>query len=127
MPTTITPKLAEHHQFLVWLDERISQAELRRDYPPPGGLRSDPVVQEELRILYVSHAKSLQLIQHLQKDLPELDFSETFQSVLKTASMADVPATKNQVITHLSGISFPLTAKSNRSDRCIAAGKYPSR
>jgi hypothetical protein len=87
-------ELAEHHQFLVWLDERISQAELRRDYPPPGGLRSDPVVQEELRISYVSHAKSLQFIQHLQKDLPELDFSETFQAVLETARLADVPAAK---------------------------------
>jgi hypothetical protein len=95
MPTNITKKLAENHQFLASLDERISQAELRRDYPPPGYCRSDPVVQEELRVLYVGHAELLQHIQHLQKDLLELNFSETFQSVLETARIADACVTKN--------------------------------
>jgi hypothetical protein len=95
MPKTIIRKIAENHQFLAWLDERIDQAELRRDYPAPGYPRSDPVVLEELRVLYVSHAKLLQNIQHLQKDLQELNFSETFQSVLETARIADAYATKN--------------------------------
>jgi hypothetical protein len=89
MPTTITRKLAENHQSLASLDERIHQAELRRDYPPPGCDHSDPVVQEELRVLYVSHAKLLQLIQLLQKDLLEFNFKETFRSVLETARLAD--------------------------------------
>jgi hypothetical protein len=95
MPTTITRKLAENHQSLSSLDERIHQAELRRDYPPPGGDHSDPVVQEELRVLYVGQAKLLQLIQHLQKDLLELNFKETFRSVLETARLADARVTKN--------------------------------
>jgi hypothetical protein len=88
-------KLAENHRSLVLLDERISQAELRRDYPPPGCRRPDPVVQEELRVLYVGHAKLLQLIQHLQKDLLELNFKETFQSVLETARLASARTEKN--------------------------------
>jgi len=95
MPTTITQKLVEYHQSLAWLDERIYQAELRRDYPAPGCLRSDPVVQEELRVLYVGQAKLLQLIQHLEKDLLELSFSETFSSVLETARLADAHAAKS--------------------------------
>jgi hypothetical protein len=89
-----TRELAEHHQFLAWLDERICQAELRRDYPPPGCRGSDPVIQEELRVLYVSQAKLLQLIQHLEKEVLELNFSETFQSVLKTARLADAHTEK---------------------------------
>jgi hypothetical protein len=95
MPTTITRKLAENHLLLASLDERIHQAELRRDYPPPGCRRSDPVTLEELRVLYVGHAKLLQLIQHLQKDLLELNFKETFRSVLETARLADAHAVKN--------------------------------
>ncbi len=91
----LSQKLAEHHQFLAWLDERISQAEFRRDYPAPGDPRADPVVLEELRVLYVSQAKLLQSIQHLQKDLQELNFSETFQSVLETARVADAHAAKS--------------------------------
>ena len=71
------------------LDERIYQAELRRDYPPSGCHGSDPATREELRILYVGHAKLLQLIQHLKKDLLELTFAKTFRSVLETARMAD--------------------------------------
>ena len=95
MPTTITRKLAEYHQFLAWLDERLSQAELRRDYPPAGCLRSDLVTREELRVLYISQAKLLQHIQYLKKDLLELNFSKTFQSVLETARLADARAEKN--------------------------------
>jgi hypothetical protein len=91
----LSQKLAENHRSLVLLDERISQAELRRDYPPRGCLRSDPVVQEELRVLYVGQAKLLQIIQHLEKDLLELNFSETFQSVLETARIADAYVEKN--------------------------------
>ena len=78
MRTAITQQLTENHQFLAWLDERIYQAELRRDYPPPGCLLSGPVVQEELRVLHVGHAKLLQHIQHLQNDLLELNSLETF-------------------------------------------------
>jgi hypothetical protein len=95
MPKAIIRNIAESHQFLAWLDERIYQAELRRDYPASGSLRSDLVVLEELRVLYVSHAKLLQNIQYLQKDLQELNFSETFQSVLETARIADAHVEKN--------------------------------
>ncbi|HEV8073039.1 MAG TPA: hypothetical protein VGP21_02815 [Opitutaceae bacterium] len=91
----LSQKLAENHRSLVLLDERISQAELRRDYLSPGFHRSDPVVQEELRVLYGGHAKLLQLIQHLKKDLLELNFSETFRSILETARLADAHAAKN--------------------------------
>jgi hypothetical protein len=94
MPITITQKLAENHRSLVLLDERIRQAELRRDYPPLGSFRLDSVVQEELRVLYVSQAKLLQQIEHLKKDLIESDFSETFQSVLETARLADEHAAR---------------------------------
>jgi hypothetical protein len=80
---------------LASLDERIFQAELRRDYPPPGCLRSDPVAQEELRVLYVSHAKLLQHIDHLKQELIESDFAETFQSVLETARLDNARVTKN--------------------------------
>jgi hypothetical protein len=90
----LSQKLAENHQSLVLINERIRQAELRRDYPPLGSYRLDSVVQEELRVLYVGHAKLLQQIEHLQKDLIESDFSETFQSVLETARLADEHAAK---------------------------------
>jgi hypothetical protein len=86
-PVNLSQKLAENQQFLAWLDERIFQAELRRYYPPPSCLCSDPVVLEELRVLYVGHAKLLEHIQHLQKDLLELNFKETFCSVLETARL----------------------------------------
>jgi hypothetical protein len=95
MPATITQKLAEDNQLLAYLDERILQAELCRDYPPPGCLRSDPVVLEELRVLYVGHAKLLQHIQHLEQHLIESDFSENFQSVLESARLDDAHAAKN--------------------------------
>lgn len=88
-------KLVENYQFLAWLDERIYQAELRRDYPPAGCLRLDSAVQEELRALYVSHAKLLQHIQHLEQDLIESDFAENFQSVLETARLDDAHAAEN--------------------------------
>jgi hypothetical protein len=90
----ISQKIAELHQSLVSLDERICHMESRRDFPPAGGTRSDPVVREELRDLYVGQMKLLQLIQHLNKDRPEPDFSETFQSVLETARMADAHAAR---------------------------------
>jgi len=94
MPATITQELAEKNQSLVYFDKRIHQVERRRDYPPAGCLRSDPVVLEELRVLYVGHAKLLQRIQHLEQDLIESDFAETFQSVLETARQDDAYATK---------------------------------
>jgi hypothetical protein len=94
MPTILTQKLAEKHQSLASLDERIYQAELRRDYPPPGYRRSDPVVQEELSVLYVGQAKLLQLIQRLKKDLLEFNFAKTFESVLETARLADEHAAR---------------------------------
>ena len=64
---------------------------------------------EELRVLYVSQAKLLQSIQHLQKDL-QSDFSgETFQSVSwkqRAWSMRTQP--KAPAIPPLSGIFFRL-------------------
>jgi hypothetical protein len=83
----LSQELAENHRSLASLDERIYHAELRRDFPPPGSHRSDPIIQEELRLLYIGHAKLLQHIQQLEKDLLELNFSKTFRSVLETAQM----------------------------------------
>jgi hypothetical protein len=90
----LSQKLAENHQLLVLIDERIRQAELRRDYPPLGSCRLDSVVQEELRVLYVGHAKLLQFIEQLNKDLLEFNFLKTFDSVLETARLADAHAAR---------------------------------
>jgi hypothetical protein len=95
MPINLSQEIAEHNQSLACLDERIYQAELRRDYPPSGCNGSDPVVQEELRALYVGQARLLQIIQLLNKDLLELNLKETSHSVLETARIADAHAVKN--------------------------------
>jgi hypothetical protein len=127
MPTTIIQKLAEDNQLLAYLDERILQAELHRDYPPPGCLRSDPVVLEELRVLYVGHAKLLQHIQRLEQYLIESDFAETFQSVLETARLADAHAAKNSrrpsFIRHL----FPAYGETQSIQLVHHSRKYSSR
>ncbi|HXB02985.1 MAG TPA: hypothetical protein VNV15_09245 [Opitutaceae bacterium] len=90
----LSQKLAENHQSLVSLDERIRQAEFRRDYPPLGSCRLDSVIQEELRVLYVGHAKLLQHIDQLEQERVESDFAENFQSVLETARLADEHAAR---------------------------------
>ena len=77
------------------LEGRIDRAELRRDYPPPGCRRSDPVVLAELRVLYVGHAKLLQDIDRLKQALIESDFAENFQSGLGIARLDHAHTAKN--------------------------------
>jgi hypothetical protein len=87
-------KITENNQSLALLDERIDQAELRRDYPPPGSDHSELFcsrVQDELRVLYVGRAQLLQIIQRLESQ-HESKFAETFRAVLETANLAGEPA-----------------------------------